>query len=116
MSLWTESPLRVLESGVSVRLVLLILSAALMALPMAATAGEGASPPRIIVAFQKTAGADEIAALERRHALKMVSDLSAANSRVYLLTGSQSLPETLQAISAESIVRYAEIDQKVSIN
>ena len=54
--------------------------------------------------------------MERRHALKMVGGLPAANSRVYLLTGPQSLPETLKALSAETIVRYAEIDQKVSIN
>jgi len=83
---------------------------------MTAPAAEPPAPDRIIVAFQKTAGADEIKALEQRYALKLVSDLPAANSRVYVLTGSRSLPETLQALSAESIVRYAEIDQKVSIN
>ena len=112
----TESPRRVLESGVPIRLILLLLSAALTAFPGTARTGEQNPPVRIIVAFQKTAGPDEIEALERRHALKMVSDLAAANSRVYLLTGPQSLPESLKAISAETIVRYAEIDQKVSIN
>lgn len=89
----TESLRRVLESGVSVRLILLILSAALIALPGAARTGEQNPPARIIVAFQKKAGLDEVEALERRHALKMVSDLAAGNSRVDLFTGPQSLPE-----------------------
>jgi len=88
----------------------------LMSLALPASAGEGASPARIIVAFQKMASPAEIQALERRYELKMISDLPAANSRVYLLTGSKNLAETLKAISAEPIARYAEIDQKVSIN
>jgi len=80
-----------------------------------ARAGEQTAPARVIVAFQKTAGQDEIQALERRHQLKMVSDLPAANSRVYVLTGLKNLQETLKALSAEPIARYAEVDQKVSI-
>jgi len=80
-----------------------------------ARAGDQTAPARIIVAFQKTAGLDEIQALERRHELKMISDLPAANSRVYVLTGSKNLQETLTALSVEPIVRYAEVDQKVSI-
>jgi hypothetical protein len=79
-------------------------------------AGEDVSPVRIIVAFQKTATQGQIQELEKRHGLKMISDLPAANSRVYLLTGSNDFQKALKEISAESITRYAELDQKVSID
>lgn len=115
MSRGAESSRGVLDSRVWIRLGA-VFFLAVISLPVVALSGEASAPARIIVAFQKTAGPDEIAALERRHALKMVGGLPAANSRVYLLTGPQSLPETLKALSAETIVRYAEIDQKVSIN
>lgn len=81
---------------------------------MACSFSPAAEASRILVAFEADASTEAIAKLETKFHLTLVQALPEARSRVYSLSV-ENLAATIRQIENEPAVRYAEVDQKVSI-
>ena len=69
----------------------------------------------IIVAYVQGTPSQDITHIEEKYGLKLAKTLTAANSRVYNAPAKTSLDQLLRDLGKESAVRYAEVDQEVSV-
>lgn len=74
--------------------------------------GNGAG---VIVAYIQEATSQDITKIEEKYGLHLVKTLAAANSCVYRASPQVSLDQMLHALVLEKGVRYAEVDQDVTV-
>lgn len=91
-----------------------ILVSALLNNPLHAEEG-GGKGASVIVAYIHGATSQDITIIEEKYGLHLLKTLAAANSRVYRVLPQTSLEQTLLALGSEKAVRYAEVDQDVTI-
>lgn len=75
----------------------------------------GESGASIIVAYTQGTTPQDITHIEEKYGLKIIKTLAAANSRVYNAPSKISLKQLLKDLGAERGIRYAEVDQEVSV-
>ena len=69
----------------------------------------------IIVAYVQGTPSQDIKNIEEKYGLKLAKTLTAADSRVYDVPSKTSLEQLLRDLGKEQAVRYAEVDQEVSV-
>lgn len=83
-------------------------------IPLQAAEG-GENGASVIVAFTNGATSQDITHLEEKYGLKLAKTLAAANSRVYHVPLQTPVEKLLRELGSESAVRYAEVDQEVTV-
>lgn len=92
----------------------LFLVSALTNTPLRAAEG-GESGVSIIVAYAQGTTLQDITQIEEKYGLKIIKTLAAANSRVYSVPSKIPLEQLLRDLGKERVIRYAEVDQEVSV-
>jgi hypothetical protein len=93
--------------------VLFLVSASTNTPLHAAEGGENVTS--IIVAYKPGTTLQDITHIEEKYGLKFAKTLAAANSRVYNVPAENALEKLLRDLGAEPAVRYAEVDQEVTV-
>jgi hypothetical protein len=94
--------------------VVLLLVSASLENPLRAEGG-GGNGASVIVAYKRGATLQDITHIEEKYGLQFVKTLAAANARVYRVPPKTSLEQTLRDLGTEWAVRYAEVDQEVTV-
>lgn len=96
-------------------LVPLILVSTSVTTPLSAAGARDENGASVIVAYANGATSQDIKKIEEKYGLNLVKTLAAANLRVYRVPPTTSLERTLRDLGTEKAVRYAEVDQEVTI-
>jgi hypothetical protein len=95
-------------------LAVILLVSAISENPLHA-AERGGNGTSVIVAYIHGASSEDITYIEEKYGLQFVKTLAAADSRVYRVPPPKSLEQTLRDLGTERVVRYAEVDQEVTV-